>query len=441
MSNFNELGLSQHMLGSLERLNFSTPTPIQAQTIPVALAGGDIMGSAQTGTGKTAAFGIPLVEKLLSSPQSSALVLTPTRELATQVMQTLQALLGKKFADKTALLIGGESIFKQLKRLRNAPLLIVATPGRLMDHVRRKTVSLHNASFVVLDETDRMLDMGFMIQIDEIMKHLPNERQTLLFSATIPKNIVKIAEKYLKSPVRIAVGNSFTPAAKVKQEMLQVSDADKYGQLLIELTQRGGSVIVFVKTKINADKIAHRLRGDNHLVEAIHGDLRHHKREQVIRAFHDRKCRVLIATDIAARGLDIPHIEHVINYDLPQCPEDYIHRIGRTARAGSTGEAICFVSPADRGKWSLISKLMKNEGGAAEQEYTSTGSGRPSRPSAHNQDSKRKFHAKPRQSSDRFPRQDSDGKRWGGRKDERDRKTTKPFSKPYRKKLGVAAAS
>jgi ATP-dependent RNA helicase DeaD len=359
MENFQSLGVSDTILQSLERLKFNEPTPIQSQAIPVALEGKDIIASAQTGTGKTFAFGIPLIEKLLSDPEGTALVLTPTRELALQVIQSLHTLMSKKMQSSTVLLIGGESIVPQLQKLRAKPRLIVGTPGRINDHLIRGSLNLKTTNFLVLDETDRMLDMGFSIQIDEIMKYITSDkRQTMLFSATLPKNIMKIAEKYLNEPVRIAVGSSSAPAARIKQDVVHLNAKEKYQQLLLQLNQRTGSVIVFVKTKIDAENMAVSLRKENHLADAIHGDLRHNKRERVIKAFRSQKYRIMVATDIAARGLDIPHIEHVINYDLPQCPEDYIHRIGRTARAGNSGEAVCFVTPGDRGKWSAINFLM-----------------------------------------------------------------------------------
>jgi superfamily II DNA/RNA helicase len=363
MENFNAFELPASLMQSLDRLDFKKPTPIQEATIPIALSGKDILGSAQTGTGKTGAFGIPLIAKLLTDRQSSALVLTPTRELAAQVIKALQDLLGKNSPIKTALLIGGDSMGKQLQQLRMRPRLYVGTPGRINDHLERGSLNLSQTNFLVLDETDRMLDMGFSIQIEKIIKFLPAQRQTLLFSATLPKDIIKISDSYLKNPERIAMGSTTAPAQNIKQDIMHIAEDEKYPQLLTQLSQRTGSIIVFVKTKYGAEKMAKRLRGENHHTDAIHGDLRHTKRESVIRAFRNSKYRILVATDIAARGLDIPHIEHVINFDLPQCPEDYIHRIGRTARAGAEGEALCFVTPGDRSKWGAINRLL-NPGAA-----------------------------------------------------------------------------
>ena len=358
MNSFKEMGLPEALTHTLQHMQFNTPTPIQAEAIPLALQGQDILGSAQTGTGKTGAFGIPLVAKLLSSPRGSALVMTPTRELATQVMTQLQAMLGKKSKIKTALLIGGDSIPKQLTQLRNRPRVIVGTPGRINDHLKRGSLLLQDTDFLVLDETDRMLDMGFTIQIENVLKYMTAKRQTLLFSATLPKNIVRISDKYLTNPARVGVSATPSPAANIRQDTLKVSAEDKYPHLLTQLDERDGSVIVFVKTKYGTEKMAKRLSKEGHSAEAIHGNLRQTKRDRVIAAFRNKKYRILVATDVAARGLDIPHIEHVINYDLPQCAEDYIHRIGRTARAGAEGAALNLVTPADKSKWHAIERLL-----------------------------------------------------------------------------------
>ena len=358
MNAFKEMGLPEALTHTLQHMQFNEPTPIQAEAIPLALKGQDILGSAQTGTGKTGAFGIPLVAKLLTDPRGSALVMTPTRELATQVMTQLQALLGRKSKINTALLIGGESMPKQLTQLRNGPRVIVGTPGRINDHLQRGSLILNDTDFLVLDETDRMLDMGFTIQIENVMKYMVNKPQTLLFSATLPKNIVRISQKYLNNPARVAVSPTSSPAAKIKQDTLKISEADKYPNLLSQLDERKGSVIIFVKTKYGTAKMAKKLSKEGHSADAIHGDLRQNKRDRVITAFRNKKYRILVATDVAARGLDIPHIEHVINYDLPQCAEDYIHRIGRTARAGAEGSALNLVTPIDKSKWHAIDRLL-----------------------------------------------------------------------------------
>ncbi|MCB1948719.1 DEAD/DEAH box helicase [Nitrosomonas sp.] len=380
MNHFNLFELPEVLNRALQNMQFSKPTPIQAQTIPHALKGRDILGSAQTGTGKTAAFGIPLVARLLSNQHGSALVMTPTRELAAQVMTQLQAMLGKQGPIKTALLIGGEPMPKQLKQLRSRPRLLVGTPGRINDHLQQGNLILHDTDVLVLDETDRMLDMGFTSQIEKILKFMPNTRQTMLFSATLPNNIIKIAENYLNNPVRVAVDKTISPVKKIRHDVLRVSEEEKYRKLLSELDARTGSVIVFVKTKYGTEKMAKQLSKAGHNANAIHGDLRQNKRDRVIANFRSQKYRILVATDVAARGLDIPHIEHVINYDLPHCAEDYIHRIGRTARAGADGSAICLVTPANARKWNAINRLM-NPGAAdkkpSEQRYKKR-SGKPS---------------------------------------------------------------
>jgi ATP-dependent RNA helicase DeaD len=359
---FNGFGLAPKLLQALARMQFTMPTPIQAAAIPLGMAGDDILGSAQTGTGKTGAFGIPLISRLMENPAAIALVMTPTRELATQVMATLEQIIPVQTI-RTALLIGGESMHRQLRQLEHHPRVVVGTPGRINDHLARGTLKLNNARFLVLDETDRMLDMGFGPQIDKIIHYMPKERQTMMFSATLPDNIVKLSRKYLNNPKRIAVGSTTTPIVKIRQEMIKVSETDKYQHLLAELQTRAGSILIFVKTKYGTEKLARRLQKDQHQADAIHGDLQQRRRDRVIQGFRDKKYRILVATDVASRGLDIPHIEHVFNYDLPQVPEDYIHRIGRTARAGAEGSAVNFITSADHAKWNAIHRLM-NGGGA-----------------------------------------------------------------------------
>lgn len=358
MKNFEELELSPVLSKSLARMNYSVPTPIQAKAIPPALEGHDIIGTAQTGTGKTAAYAIPLIEKLLATPKGSALVLTPTRELGKQVMDIARQLLGHGNKINTAFIIGGEPMDRQFKQLRARPRLIIGTPGRINDHLQRGSMKLHDTNFLVLDETDRMLDLGFTEQLEKIFKYLPSQHQTLMFSATFPPNILKLSEKYLNEPVRIAIGKPNIVAQNIKQDVLRIEQDQKYKELKLQLHDRNGTVIVFVKTKHGADRIATNLRRDGFTSEALHGDLRQRKRDRVMLNFRKQNFRILIATDIAARGLDVPHIEHVINYDLPQVAEDFIHRIGRTARAGAQGCAISFVSRQDGRKWSAIERLL-----------------------------------------------------------------------------------
>ena len=358
MQHFNEMNLPASLQASLSALEFTQPTPIQAQTIPSALEGSDVLGSAQTGTGKTLAFAVPLVSYVLNNPTESALVLTPTRELAQQVFKSICALIPKNERTYASLLIGGESFSKQVSQLRRNPRIMVATPGRMIDHLEQGTVEGEPFSFLVLDETDRMFDMGFSMQLEDIIKRLPKKRQTLMFSATIAPEIEALTKKYLSNPVRISVDSVNQPIPAVTQETINLKETEKYTRLLTELTEREGSVIVFVKTKRSAEILADNLHQDGHEAECIHGDLRQNKRERVMTAFRKGRYRIMVATDVAARGLDVPHIKLVVNYDLPQCPEDYIHRIGRTGRAGAEGSAINFVAGHDRRNWDAIQRLM-----------------------------------------------------------------------------------
>ncbi len=358
MENFKLLNIENSLKNSLSKMNFVKPTPIQGMAIPVALEGRDILGTAQTGTGKTLAFSIPLINRLILDKNALALVMCPTRELATQVMEAIKSIISDKINIKTALLIGGESMQKQLRQLSNRSRIIVGTPGRINDHLKRKSLNLSATKYLVLDETDRMLDMGFTPQIEMVLKYVPKYHQTLLFSATLPQNILRISERYLTKPERISTGTPSVPIAKIKQETLQVFKENKYDELIDQFLARKGSILVFVKTKRSADKMVKRLKEEGHSADAIHGDLRQSKRDRVINSFRKGLKRILIATDVAARGLDIPLIQHVINYDLPQVPEDYVHRIGRTARAGSDGSALTFLTSDDRSMWNSINKLI-----------------------------------------------------------------------------------
>jgi superfamily II DNA/RNA helicase len=358
MQHFDELDLPPAMRAALKAMNFTTPTPIQAQSIPLALEGRDILGTAMTGSGKTAAFCIPMIARMLTNSRGTALIMLPTRELANQVETVVKQLVGQYGTIKTALLIGGDSMPKQQAQLRARPRIIVGTPGRITDHLQRGSLMLHDATYLVLDETDRMLDMGFEDQIMAILKYLPQQRQTLLFSATLPPQILKLSEKYLRNPERIEVGETNKVADRIENKSVNVTNEEKYNLLVKELKERTGTVIIFVKAKYATEKLAAKLKKSGFTADAIHGDLEQRQRERVLRAFREKQHRILVATDIASRGLDIPHIEHVVNYDLPQAPEDYIHRLGRTARAGADGAAISFIAPEDTIKWRAIQKLL-----------------------------------------------------------------------------------
>ncbi len=372
MENFYTFKLPKILLQALENMHIKVPTPIQAMSILPALEGKDILASSQTGTGKTLAFLLPILSQLLDRRDRQALVLTPTRELATQVKDTLVKLLDPQMGLFFALLIGGENFGKQCAQLRKNPQLILGTPGRVFDHLGRKTLSLKRLEFFVLDEMDRMLDMGFSEQIDAIARNMPEKRQTFMFSATMPANIIRNAQKYLNNPQRIAVASTTRPVEKIKQDVLHTEPNEKFNFLVKELEQRQGSILVFVKTKIGAEKLAKRLKLSNYDAAAIHGNLEQRKRERVMQSFREQKKRIMVATDIAARGLDVPHIQHVINYDLPQCPEDYIHRIGRTARAGAEGCALSFISSSEKHHWKLIHKFINGDKDKTEKKETSS---------------------------------------------------------------------
>jgi len=358
MKHFDELNLPPALKTALIAMNFSVPTPVQAQAIPVALEGKDVLATAMTGSGKTAAFCIPMIARMLNSSRGSALIMLPTRELANQVEVVIKQLLGQYATIKSALLIGGESMPAQQAALRQRPRIIVGTPGRIIDHLQRGSLMLHDATYIVLDEADRMLDMGFEDQILSVLKYLPMQRQTLLFSATLPPAIQKLSDKYLRLPVRVEVGETNKVADRIDNKSVNVTNEEKYSLLVKELKERTGTVIIFVKAKFGTEKLAAKLKKSGFTADAIHGDLEQRQRERVLTAFREKRHRILVATDIASRGLDIPHIEHVINYDLPQAPEDYIHRLGRTARAGADGAAISFIAPEDALKWRAIQKLL-----------------------------------------------------------------------------------
>jgi len=347
MKNFSDFKLPQELQATLAKMQFTVPTPIQVEAIPLALEGRDILGSAQTGTGKTAAFLLPIITKLMESQNETALILTPTRELAKQIFDFANILL-ERSKIRAALLIGGAPIFLQLRQLNMGARLIIGTPGRVNDHLGRNEMLLKNAKFLVLDETDLMLDMGFSEQINDILEYMPPKKQTLLFSATLPDQILKLSEKYLENPQRIAIGKVTNVATKVVEEIVHTTREGKYDELVKALDSKTGTIIVFVKTKMDAEHIAKKLQKEKHKVDFLHGGLRQSRRDRVTKMFRNKGFRIMIATDVAARGLDIPHIEHVINYDMPETHEDYIHRIGRTARADASGFALSLITSKNK---------------------------------------------------------------------------------------------
>ena len=357
---FDGLGIAPKLLEILDLLKFKVPTPIQFQSIPTALQGKDIMGIAQTGTGKTLAFGIPMIQTLAQKKGAKGLIILPTRELAVQVEESLHQI-GRIIGLKTAVLIGGESIMKQHRQLRNNPHIIIATPGRLIDHLEQKTVKLDNVAILVLDEADRMLDMGFAPQIKKILITVPHKRQTMLFSATMPQEIVQIANSYMQLPVRVEVAPAGTTVQLVTQELFFVHKENKMALLENLLKEYKGSVLIFSRTKFGAKKIAANIRRMGHTSAEIHSNRSLNQRLEALNGFKLGKYRVLVATDIAARGIDVTGIEVVINYDLPEQAEDYVHRIGRTGRALHNGHAISFATPDQRFDVRSIERLIKKQ--------------------------------------------------------------------------------
>ena len=358
MTTFQDFALPEALQHKLDALGFDKPTPVQERAIPAALEHRDILGSAQTGTGKTAAFSIPLLTKIMNHADVYGIIVTPTRELALQVDEQICALLSAKSKIRSVVLISGASIERQVQALGKRPKIIVGTPGRIIDHLERKSLDLSGFNYVVLDETDRMLDMGFSAPIAEIFSHVSKERQTLLFSATLPKNIQKISAQYLQNPVRIEMGQVNSVGDNIVQSTQFVSKDGKFEMLVDALREHDQSAIVFMNSKFATEKMAKRLKSAGITAEAIHGDLRQSKRERVISNLRDNKFRVLVATDVAARGIDVPHIHQVINFDLPRQTEDYIHRIGRTGRNGAQGIALNLATRDDMEKLNDIERLI-----------------------------------------------------------------------------------
>lgn len=353
---FSDLGIAENILAVLDQY-YTEPTPIQHKVIPVALAGNDIVGIAQTGTGKTLAFGLPMLQKIISG-NGQGLVILPTRELALQVDEVMQKI-GRPLRLKTAVLIGGASSYNQVQMLRRNPHVIIATPGRLADHLQQKNLRLDNVSVIVLDEADRMLDIGFLPQIKQILSAAPKERQTMLFSATMPPKIAQIATTYMKSPQRIEVSPAGTPATHIEQAVFYISSDSKMQLLDKILTETDGTVLVFSRTKHGAKKITVNVSAMGHSAVEIHSNKSLAQRREALSGFKSGKYRVMIATDIASRGIDVNNISLVINFDLPDNSEDYVHRIGRTGRAGAKGRALTFATFSERGDIRYIEKLIR----------------------------------------------------------------------------------
>lgn len=348
MKTFYEFGLDNKILKAINDLGFEEATPIQAEAIPVALSGKDIIGQAQTGTGKTIAFGIPIIQNIEKGNENAqAIVIAPTRELAMQVAEELNKV-GQFKGVYTLPIYGGQDINRQIKALKKKPQIIVGTPGRLIDHLNRKTLKLNNIKTVVLDEADEMLNMGFIEDIEEILKKIPEQRQVLLFSATMPKEIKALATNFMKDPTHIHIKSKEVTVENIEQNYIEVKEKDKFDVLtrLLDI-QSPELAIVFGRTKRRVDELAEALTKRGYLTEGIHGDLTQARRDIAIKKFKEKTVEILVATDVASRGLDISGVTHIYNFDIPQDPESYVHRIGRTGRAGRTGLAITFVTPRE----------------------------------------------------------------------------------------------
>ena len=361
MKTFAEFGLEPKILQAITELGFEESTPIQDQAIPIAMSGRDLIGQAQTGTGKTAAFGLPLISKISKEEERiMALIMTPTRELAIQVAEEIGKL--SRFKGIRSLAIyGGQDISRQIRSLKNKPQVIIGTPGRLLDHINRKTIKLTDVQTVVLDEADEMLDMGFMDDIQSILKLVPAERQTMLFSATMPANIQKLAQQFLNNPEHVSVIPKHVSAPLIDQAYIEVPERQKFEALsrLIDM-ESPDLAIVFGRTKRRVDELSEALQKRGYSADGLHGDLSQNQRDAVTRKFRDGSIDVLVATDVAARGLDVSGVTHVINFDLPQDPESYVHRIGRTGRAGKEGTAWSFVTPREMDHFHFIERVTRH---------------------------------------------------------------------------------
>ena len=359
MNSFNELSLPKILENLLTQQKFTVPTKVQTIAIPLAMEGKDVVASSQTGSGKTLAYIIPILAEIINNPNSKALVLAPTRELAKQISDVARVFIEKLRDTRVTLIVGGTDMKKQIRALKNYPQLIIATPGRLNDHLRRKNLNLNDFKFLVLDEGDRMLDMGFAPQIDQIFKFLPKEKQTLLYTATMPKKIQNLVSKYMVKPEYVSVGATSQAVSSVKQRAVFITKTHKEDLLIDELNKQKGSVIIFLKTKRGTDALSKSLKGIGFKVSKIHGDRSQGQRNKAIQNFRNDKNSILCATDVSARGIDVPEVRLVVNYDPPVMEEDYIHRIGRTARNGASGEALSILLPSEKRIWLNIQKKYK----------------------------------------------------------------------------------
>ncbi|RMH18937.1 MAG: DEAD/DEAH box helicase, partial [Acidobacteria bacterium] len=357
---FDNLGLSPPILDTVRGLGFEHPTPIQAAVIPVALAGRDLIGLAETGSGKTAAFALPLAERLTHGRGIRGLILCPTREIALQTKAFLD-IFGRDHELDTVCVIGGVRIGPQMSHLRQKPDIIVATPGRLVDHLGRRTVRLDRIEKLVLDEADHMLDLGFLPQIQTVLQALPEERQTMMFSATMPPPIERLAQRFMRDPELIDFRPAGRAASGIEHRLYLVRDQDRLACLIGLLDEVPGSTLVFARRKIEAEALARQLRRAGHRAERLHSDRSQAQRVQALKAFREGKIRTLVATDVAARGLDVPRIEHVINYELPELPEDYVHRAGRTARGVARGIVSSIATWKDKVTIREIEKVLGHE--------------------------------------------------------------------------------
>lgn len=358
-STFDSLGLSLQTLEAIKKIKYVNPMPVQAQVIPFALAGKDIIASAQTGSGKTAAFTIPLLDILSRDKQARCLIVAPTRELAQQIHKVFGEL-SVQSDIKSVLIVGGKFMQDQLKKLKKDPRVVIGTPGRLNDHIKRKSLVLSDTKYVVWDEMDRMLALGFIHQIEHIMKNLPQDRQTLMFSATFPKRVLTLAETYLKEPQKVIIDSLNSVSQNIEQKTINTENNLKPIELKKIIDQTKGQIIVFTKTQKATENLAKNLQNLQITACALHGALRQSKRETITKGFRASNFKVLVATDVAARGLDIPKIACVVNYELPQSPEEYIHRIGRTGRVAERGLAITLLMKSDKKNWREIQDFLKS---------------------------------------------------------------------------------